>query len=94
MHKFYINNKNVDIKLSAHGVFLDFEKNQKIAKPNSFYLTFGSNETKVPKQDSQSWLRLPFPGEENLSFINNISSHRHHCQIFTTMYTTFTPLLQ
>jgi DNA-binding beta-propeller fold protein YncE len=22
------------------------------------------------------------------------ASHRHYCQIFTTMYTTFTPLLQ
>ena len=30
----------------------------------------------------------------NFSFINNISSHRHHCQIFTTMYATFTPILQ
>ena len=74
--------------------FWIMKKNKKIAKPNSFYLTFGSNETKVPKQDSQSRLRLPFPGEENLSFINIISSHQHHCQIFTTMYTTFTPLLQ
>ena len=31
--------------------------------------------------------------EENLSVIN-VSSHQHHCQIFTTMYNTFTPLLQ
>jgi hypothetical protein len=31
--------------------------------------------------------------EENLSVIK-VSSHRHHCQIFTTMYATFTPILQ
>jgi hypothetical protein len=31
--------------------------------------------------------------EENLSVINVISP-RHHCQIFTTMYVTFTPILQ
>jgi hypothetical protein len=29
-----------------------------------------------------------------LSFINNISSHRHHRQRFTTMYTILTPILQ
>jgi hypothetical protein len=58
----------------------------------NFY-TYTSNKTNGLKQDSQSRLRLPFPGEENLSFINNITSHRYHCQIVTTMYNTFTPIL-
>jgi hypothetical protein len=38
--------------------------------PFSLRINFERSKTKGPQQDSQSRLRLPFPGEENLSFIN------------------------
>jgi hypothetical protein len=38
--------------------------------------------------------RKPQIGYGYLTFINNISPHRHHCQIFTTMHNIITPILQ
>jgi hypothetical protein len=53
-----------------------------MARPN-ILLSFRINKTKEPKQDSQIQQRLPFPGEENISFIN-VSPHHYHCHVLTT----------
>ena len=57
-------NNTIDIKFSAHeGVsgitFILYAQNQKMRKRNN--LTFVSNNTKGPKQDSQNQQRSPMP---------------------------------
>ena len=57
-------NKNVNIKISAHGAFLDYPSagTLKIERlENQKPLNFGSNKAKGPKQDSQIQLRSPMP---------------------------------
>ena len=59
------NNKNVDIKLSAHDTFLEQPSSGtlKIEKLENQIIKkiFGSNKTKESKQDSQNLLKSPMP---------------------------------
>jgi hypothetical protein len=64
----------------------------KDCKPNNFQ-SLGAIKQKHLNRIAKVDYGYLFLLEENLSVIN-VSSHQHHCQIFTTMYNTFTPLLQ
>ena len=55
-----INDNNVVIKFSARlwNKLHQVRNNQKSAIPNNFYFSFGSNETKGPKQEDKNQLWL------------------------------------
>jgi DNA-binding beta-propeller fold protein YncE len=85
------------------GIALDKNNNIYVAGMGSNNVVVLSADGKNCKQIltksdglSKPWsLRINIDRNDGyLSFINNISPHRHHCQIFTTLHNIFTPILQ